>query len=105
MSLPLGGPSAVAGREVLLGVELARAQHSGDVELLTLDSFAADRDEQALANATRAAEDGAALAYIGDFHSSQVMATAPVLGLIVDEAIVQDGYMNALTDGYGAVVA
>jgi hypothetical protein len=28
-------------------------------------------------------------------------ATAPVLGLIVDEAIVQDGYMNALTDGYG----
>jgi hypothetical protein len=31
----------------------------------------------------------------------QLMATAPVLGLIVDEAIVQDGYMNALTDGYG----
>ena len=28
-------------------------------------------------------------------------ATAPVLGLIVDEAIVQDGYMNALTDGFG----
>jgi hypothetical protein len=24
-----------------------------------------------------------------------------VLGLIVDEAIVQDGYMNALTDGFG----
>ena len=33
----------------------------------------------------------------------QLEATAPVLGLIVDEAIVQDGYMNALTDGYGAV--
>ena len=31
----------------------------------------------------------------------QLLATAPVLGLIVDEAIVQDGYMNALTDGYG----
>jgi hypothetical protein len=28
-------------------------------------------------------------------------ATAPVLGLIVQEAVVQDGYMNALTDGYG----
>ena len=27
-------------------------------------------------------------------------ATAPVLGKIVDEAIVQDGYMNALTDGF-----
>ena len=35
-------------------------------------------------------------------RSSQ--ATAPVLGLIVDEAIVQDGYMNALTDGYGRQV-
>jgi hypothetical protein len=35
----------------------------------------------------------------------QLEATAPVLGLIVDEAIVQDGYMNALTDGYGAAVA
>jgi hypothetical protein len=31
----------------------------------------------------------------------QLEATAPVLGLIVDEAIVQDGYMNALTDGFG----
>ena len=32
----------------------------------------------------------------------QLQATAPVLALIVDEAIVQDGYMNALTDGFGA---
>jgi hypothetical protein len=31
----------------------------------------------------------------------QLQATAPVLGMIVDEAVVQDGYMNALTDGYG----
>ncbi len=31
----------------------------------------------------------------------QLEATAPVLGLIVQEAVVQDGYMNALTDGYG----
>jgi hypothetical protein len=34
-------------------------------------------------------------------HIPQLQATAPVLGQIVDEAIVQDGYMNALTDGYG----
>ena len=34
-------------------------------------------------------------------HIPQLDATAPVLGKIVDEAIVQDGYMNALTDGYG----
>jgi hypothetical protein len=31
----------------------------------------------------------------------QLQATAPVLGQIVDEAVIQDGYMNALTDGYG----
>jgi hypothetical protein len=32
----------------------------------------------------------------------QLEATAPVLSLIVEEAVVQDGYMNALTDGYGS---
>jgi hypothetical protein len=31
----------------------------------------------------------------------QLQATAPVLAAIVDEAVVQDGYMNALTDGFG----
>ena len=35
----------------------------------------------------------------------QLQATAPVLSQIVDEAIIQDGYMNALTDGYGGVPA
>jgi predicted permease len=29
-----------------------------------------------------------------------LQATAPVLAAIVDEAMVQDGYMNALTDGF-----
>ena len=38
-------------------------------------------------------------------HIPELQATAPVLGLIVDEAVVQDGYMNALTDGYGGVPA
>jgi hypothetical protein len=31
----------------------------------------------------------------------QLEATAPVLGQIVEEAVVQDRYMNALTDGFG----
>jgi hypothetical protein len=35
----------------------------------------------------------------------QLQATAPVLGQIVDEAVIQDGYMNALTDGYGGAPA
>jgi len=34
-------------------------------------------------------------------HIRKLQATAPVLGQIVDEAVVQDGYMNALTDGFG----
>jgi hypothetical protein len=38
-------------------------------------------------------------------HIPELQATAPVLGMIVDEAVVQDGYMNALTDGYGGVPA
>ena len=35
----------------------------------------------------------------------QLQATAPVLGEIIVEAVVQDGYMNALTDGYGGAAA
>ncbi len=34
-------------------------------------------------------------------HIPQLAATAPVLAQIVDEAVIQDGYMNALTDGFG----
>jgi hypothetical protein len=34
-------------------------------------------------------------------HIPELQATAPVLGLIIDEALVQDDYMNALTDGFG----
>jgi hypothetical protein len=34
-------------------------------------------------------------------HIPQLEATAPVVGLIVEEAVVQDRYMSALTDGYG----
>jgi hypothetical protein len=34
----------------------------------------------------------------------QLQATAPVLELIVEEAIIQDAYMNALTDGFGVAV-
>ena len=45
---------------------------------------------------------GVATAVAGNTsHIPQLEATAPVLAMIVDEAVVQDGYMNALTDGYG----
>ena len=80
-SLPLTGPVGPAGREVLRGADLALERATGtDVELVALDAFAANREARAVANARRAAGDPDALAYLGDFHSSQVMETAPVLG-------------------------
>jgi hypothetical protein len=33
-------------------------------------------------------------------HIPKLKATSPVLEQIVQEAVVQDGYMNALTDGW-----
>jgi hypothetical protein len=30
----------------------------------------------------------------------KLQLTPPVLNLVIEEAIIQDGYMNALTDGY-----
>jgi branched-chain amino acid transport system substrate-binding protein len=65
---------------VLRGVELALEGHTGAaIDLIALDSFGADREQQAVTNARRAASDADALAYIGDFHSSQVLETAPIL--------------------------
>ena len=57
-----------------------------------------------LANAVKALKVSAG-AEEGTVIVEELEATAPVLGLIVDEAIVQDGYMNALTDGYGTAAA
>jgi branched-chain amino acid transport system substrate-binding protein len=80
VSLPLTGPTAGAGRDVLRGAQLAlEAANGAAPELVVLDGFAADRDGQAIANARRAADDVGALAYLGDFHSSQVASTAPIL--------------------------
>jgi branched-chain amino acid transport system substrate-binding protein len=78
-SLPLNGPSAEGGRDVLLGVQLV-LERGSSVELVIADSSGPDRDELAVANARQAAGDDSALAYIGDFHSSQVLETAPILG-------------------------
>jgi branched-chain amino acid transport system substrate-binding protein len=69
------------GRDVLRGAELALERANGAApELVALDAFGADREAKAAANARRAAADDDALAYLGDFHSSQVMETAPLLG-------------------------
>jgi branched-chain amino acid transport system substrate-binding protein len=78
VSLPLTGPGARLGRQVLRGAELAG---DGRVETVVLDSGGDDRrEERAVSNAVRAAEDPACVAYLGDFFSDQVQATAPILG-------------------------
>jgi branched-chain amino acid transport system substrate-binding protein len=90
-SLPLSGPSGPLGREVLRGAELELERRApadrprerrapGGVELVILDAAGEDRDDRAAANARRAAADDLALAYLGDFHSSQILETAPILG-------------------------
>jgi branched-chain amino acid transport system substrate-binding protein len=75
-SLPLSGPQGHAGRELLRGAELALERVPGTTELVALDSF----DEYAVANARNAADDPQALAYLGDYHSAEVLETAVLLG-------------------------
>lgn len=70
VSLPLRGPTGEAGREVLRGAELARRS----VELVVLDASGEERDALAAEHAQRALDDRDALAMIGGFHSSQVLA-------------------------------
>ena len=79
-SLPLTGPSGPPGCEVLRGAELALEQaNDSEVDLVVLESSGDDRDARAEANARRVAADGEAVAYLGDFHSSQVLVSAPPL--------------------------
>jgi branched-chain amino acid transport system substrate-binding protein len=79
LSLPLRGPSGRAGREVARGAELALEAGQYDVAPILLDSSGDDREAKARSNAAEAAADEDAVAYLGDFHSSQVLETAPIL--------------------------
>lgn len=79
-SMPLRGPAGATGRDIVRGAELALGRSAAPgVELVTLDAWDEDRDACAVANARRAAADATAVAYLGDFHSSQVERTAPIL--------------------------
>lgn len=79
-SLPLSGPERHLGREILRGAEraLERADE-GSPELIVLDTGGEGRDARAEDAARLAADDDEAVAYLGDFHSSQVATTAPIL--------------------------
>jgi branched-chain amino acid transport system substrate-binding protein len=75
-SLPLSGPQGHAGRELLRGAELALERRAAPPELIALDSF----EGYAVANARTAADDPQGLAYLGDYHSAEVLETAALLG-------------------------
>lgn len=86
-SLPLRGRAGAAGRDILRGAELALGRAgAAPSALVALDASGGDRDERAEANARRAAADPDAAAYLGDFHSSQVGRTGPILA---DAGILQ----------------
>ena len=65
--------------------------------LLGVLIHAVDRIEKAVGGPLQAARQVAG----NTANIPQLEATAPVLSQVVDEAVIQDGYMNALTDGYG----
>jgi ABC-type branched-subunit amino acid transport system substrate-binding protein len=100
VSLPLSGPLATAGRDVLRGAQLALEAAGDDTpELVVLDSAPGDRDARAEGHAHAATGDRDALGYLGDFHSSQVARTAPILGaaglLAVAPAATKTGLAGA----------
>lgn len=100
MSLPLNGPNARLGRQVLRGAELAlgRAGDHAPQVVAVLDSHRKDGNEGAVANAQRAAQDPDAIAYLGDFYSAQVMESAPVLS---EAGVLQVAPVATFTDLQG----
>jgi branched-chain amino acid transport system substrate-binding protein len=89
VSMPLRGPEAVEGRDVVRGAKLALADAQGRVGELAVRAVYLDdtggrgvraRWSQAVAaaNARDAAEDFSAIAYLGDFDSGATRASLPI---------------------------
>lgn len=89
VSMPLRGPGAVEGRDVVRGAKLALADARGRVGELAVRAVYLDdtggrgaraRWSQAVAaaNARDAAEDSSAIAYLGDFDSGATRASLPI---------------------------
>ncbi|MEK6273560.1 MAG: branched-chain amino acid ABC transporter substrate-binding protein [Actinomycetota bacterium] len=89
VSMPLRGPEAVEGRDVVRAAKLALADAQGRVGELAVRAVYLDdtggrgaraRWSQAVAaaNARDAAEDSSAIAYLGDFDSGATRASLPI---------------------------
>jgi hypothetical protein len=95
MTVALASLSAHTYWGIALGIGLAAA--AAVAILLTLLVMAVRSIEKSVDGLLEVAGEVAA----NTANIPQLEATAPVLALIVQEAVVQDGYMNALTDGFG----
>jgi branched-chain amino acid transport system substrate-binding protein len=89
VSMPLRGPGAVEGRDVVRGARLALADARGrvgelEVRAIYLDDTAGRGSQArwsqaaAAANARTATEDSTAIAYLGDFDSGATRASLPI---------------------------
>lgn len=89
VSMPLRGPDAAEGRDVVRAAKLALADAKGRAgELLVRAVYLDDASGQgararwsptvAAANARDAAEDSSAIAYVGEFHSGATRASLPI---------------------------
>jgi branched-chain amino acid transport system substrate-binding protein len=89
VSVPLRGPAAVEGRDVVRAAKLALADAQGRVGELTVRAVYLDdtagrgararwSQAAAAANARDAAEDSSAIAYLGDFDSGATRASLPI---------------------------
>jgi hypothetical protein len=96
MTVPLGAWSAHTYWATAWGVGLGAAVVVAILLTVLLD--AVSRIERSVDGLLELATGVAA----NTANIPKLEATAPVLALIVEEAVVQDGYMNALTDGFGA---
>jgi branched-chain amino acid transport system substrate-binding protein len=87
-SLPLRGDSRTDGEDALNGIKLALAQAGGkagrfNVNLVSLDDSTPDSERwepgQVAANARRAAQDRATIAYIGELDTGASAISVPIL--------------------------
>src|SRR5689334_16974010 len=89
VSMPLHGPQAASGRDVVDGARLALADAHGKVgELEVRATYLDDTSGSgpaadwsaavAAANARQASQDSAAIAYIGDFDSGATRSSLPI---------------------------
>src|SRR3954449_9421474 len=87
--MPLRGPEAASGRDVVDGARLALADANGKAGKLRVDAIYLDDTSgagsaagwspaAAAANARRASQDSAAIAYVGEFDSGATRFSLPI---------------------------